>query len=246
MGPLLYDINSAWPGRVESADTVGSKFLLTLDSLQTLEPSFADWESSDELDGSNGYSIASRRERIADWLADHPPPGEDRAGFQGAGYWVYAVSGQSADPGPSRRAVFHVQAGSRFGNESHFEVGSTLRPPDPSFITFAVYRAALLAMISIWPASWACARCSIWGEKPPTFAGESPFPYSRFQMPWMGYLSADRAAPLNAPAMVITERTPDGGLLMIAAETRFDPTNVEHLRRARLIAEIMIEHARDP
>jgi hypothetical protein len=36
------------------------------------------------------------------------------------------------------------------------------------------------------------------------------------------------------------ERTPDGGLLMIATEDRLDPANPEHLRAARVIAETMI------
>jgi len=60
-------------------------------------------------------------------------------------------------------------------------------------------------------------------------------------MPWMSYLSAERAANIRAPAGIVTERTPDGGLLMIAAETRLDPQNPEHMKRSRAIAEIMIE-----
>jgi hypothetical protein len=33
---------------------------------------------------------------------------------------------------------------------------------------------------------------------------------------------------------------------MIAAEARFDPTDLAHMRPARLIAQIMMEHANDP
>jgi hypothetical protein len=61
-------------------------------------------------------------------------------------------------------------------------------------------------------------------------------------MPWMSYLSAERAAKVRAPAGVITERTPEGGLLMIATETRLDPQDPEHIKRSRAIAEIMIEY----
>jgi hypothetical protein len=42
------------------------------------------------------------------------------------------------------------------------------------------------------------------------------------------------------PPEIVTERTADGGLLMIATEDRLDPTDPEHLRRARIIAETMI------
>jgi hypothetical protein len=41
---------------------------------------------------------------------------------------------------------------------------------------------------------------------------------------------------------ILTERTPNGGLLMSATTDRIDPTNPEHTRRARMIAEVMIAH----
>lgn len=39
---------------------------------------------------------------------------------------------------------------------------------------------------------------------------------------------------------ILTERTPDGGLLMSATTDRLDPTNPEHIRRARILAETLI------
>jgi hypothetical protein len=44
----------------------------------------------------------------------------------------------------------------------------------------------------------------------------------------------------RTPGEIVTERTPDGGLLMTAVEERLDPTNPEHLRRARSLAETMM------
>jgi hypothetical protein len=66
------------------------------------------------------------------------------------------------------------------------------------------------------------------------------FPYSLFHIPWLAYLSAPLTVSVEVSSEILTERTPDGGLLMIAAEGRFDPTNPEHLRRSRILAEIMI------
>jgi hypothetical protein len=43
---------------------------------------------------------------------------------------------------------------------------------------------------------------------------------------------------------ILTERTPEGELLMSATEDRLDPTVPDHWRRARMIAEIMV--ARKP
>jgi hypothetical protein len=66
------------------------------------------------------------------------------------------------------------------------------------------------------------------------------FPYSLFHIPWLAYLSVPLAAGLELPPEILTERTPDGGLLMIAAEERLDPTDPEHLSRALILAETMI------
>jgi hypothetical protein len=58
--------------------------------------------------------------------------------------------------------------------------------------------------------------------------------------------SAPLAEKLVPPSDIPTERTPDSGLLMIAAQERLDPTNPEQMRRSRKTAEIMIERAGDP
>jgi hypothetical protein len=49
-----------------------------------------------------------------------------------------------------------------------------------------------------------------------------------YYIPWIFYLSAPFAAGLKVASEIQTERTPDGGLLMIAAEDRLDPTNPAH------------------
>jgi len=69
------------------------------------------------------------------------------------------------------------------------------------------------------------------------------FPYSIYHIPWIGYLSAEHAAGVSLTRDIVTKRTPDGGLLMSAATDRLDPDNPEHVRRARIIAEVMIARA---
>jgi hypothetical protein len=66
------------------------------------------------------------------------------------------------------------------------------------------------------------------------------FPYSAFHIPWIAYLSAEHAAGVTLTRDILSERTPDGGLLMSATTDRLDPDNPEHVRRARIIAEVMI------
>ena len=66
------------------------------------------------------------------------------------------------------------------------------------------------------------------------------FPYSIFHIPWIAYLSAEDATGVTLPSDILTERTPDGGLLMSATTDRLDPMNPEHARRARILAGLMI------
>jgi len=74
----------------------------------------------------------------------------------------------------------------------------------------------------------------------PQVPGDPTFPDTIFHIPWIAYLSAPRAAGLRLPREILTERTPDSGLLMIACKERLDPTNPKHLRCARILAEMMI------
>jgi hypothetical protein len=136
-----------------------------------------------------------------------------------------------------------VRDGSPAKNNFEFQVGEYTIPPAPDRINFSFYKDALLGGVSIWPADWANVACFLSGSTPAEACVDPTFPYSHFQMPWMSYLSAERAAKVSVPAAIVTERTAHGGLLMIAAETRLDPQNPEHMKRSRVLAEIMIEHA---
>jgi hypothetical protein len=78
-------------------------------------------------------------------------------------------------------------------------------------------------------------------ERAPMIPTEPTFPVSIFHIAWMAYLSTPLASDLILPPEIQTERLPDGGLLMIATEERLDPTNPEHVRRARTLAETLIE-----
>ena len=247
----LYSIDSAWPGAVETPDAVGAKFLRMLDSLTRASGCFSDWMSSDEYAGDKQYLIESLHSDIGSWVRAHVALDDDGRPQPSDGYWLVGVSGGvvvSPKPpeGTSKKASFYVKAGSAFRNYAHFEIGSDFQAPDPAVVTYSLYRAALVSMISLWPAPWANAQCAIWGERPPTLPGEPAFPYSGYQMPWISYLCAERAAKVDVAPAIKTERTADGGLLMTATEARFDPANVEHMRASRLMAQIMMRYGGNP
>ncbi|MDR3507196.1 MAG: hypothetical protein P4L64_04780 [Caulobacteraceae bacterium] len=247
MNRCSYDIKSAWPGLVESPAQIGEKFLRTLDALGRIDPIFKDWGTSNEDNSPKGRPIESLRPNFTSFVEtrteldgwDQPDPAY--------GYWLWATTGYYpyAPPNPFSM-TFSVTAGCEWRNYNSLEAGRNILPPDPSNISFPVFRAALLTMLAIWPAPWANARAYYFRHDPPTQPGEPPFPQSGYQMPWLSYLCAERAARITVPDSIPTERTPDGGLLMIAAQTRFDPNNREHMARSRILAEIMIEHGGDP
>jgi len=246
MDTITYGINSAWPGLSETTAEIGRRFVKTLDDLSSLDPWFRSWGVSVADDDSPTEPLDRYRSNIAQFVAGNVKPDDWGEPDPREGYWLFAENNTPPPPSPQTSAVFFVTAGSDWRDKGHFEIGSPPKPPDPGVITYAIYKGAILAMVSNWPAPWACAKCSIKGRKPPTLPGEPPFPYSGFQMPWIAYLNAERAANLGPLQEIITERTPDGGLLMTATKDRFDPANVAHMRPSRQIAEIMIEHAGEP
>jgi hypothetical protein len=112
-----------------------------------------------------------------------------------------------------------------------------------------------LAINSIWEQQWACAQAFRSRTlKVPTGTGggyslkrlpmipiDPTFPESILHIPWFAYLSAPLAAGIKLPSDIKTETTNDGGLLMTATEERLDPDIPEHVRRARILAETLIE-----
>lgn len=247
MKETLYKILSAWAGETRSPAEIGQTFLATLDALSNIDPSLTNWGFFDPQDEEGpGVALdAELRSRFTpfveantkrdDW--DRPDPDY---GFS------LIASNQGVSELGYGATVFSVTAGCRWKNDSHFEVGGSGVPPDPSAITYRLYKPALLTIIAHWPAPWACAICSSWGERPAQASGDLSFPYSQYQMPWIGYLNAERAKGLAVPAVLQSERTPDGGLLMSAATERLDPANREHMARSKLLAEIMIRRGGNP
>jgi hypothetical protein len=246
MNKYLYDLCSAWAGPAQDAATVGEKFLQSLDALGDVDPALSDWGT--KLEGSNfGQPIAKLRDDNFTAFVEKPAPTNDYFDPPDDGYSLFAVNQFGEGPYRNSKTIrFDLHAGSAFLNHYNLEVGSRWTPPAAEDVTYPLFKGAFSTLIGIWPAPWASMRVTAPGAKSPPLPDGSPFPYSGFQMPWFSYLCAERAAKVDPPPEILTERTPDGGLLMIAAETRLDPDNPQHLIRSKMLAEIMIAHGGDP
>jgi hypothetical protein len=121
-------------------------------------------------------------------------------------------------------------------------------------VTYPLINAALLALVTSWAPTWACA-CAfrlntvkvqetypggVQGYRLQKLPSDPTFKDSVFRVPCIAYLSALLAAAVTPSREIITEHTADSGLLMMATEERLDPENPEYPRRAHFIVEIML------
>lgn len=253
-----YAVRGSWAGpAAEKPAVTGAKFLQTLDSLSGIDPLLTDWQvyrnwNIDEDGEPRTVPLATVRERIAEIVKKgivHDDFGEPTPGY---GYNVHAAAGVR---GP-RQASFSAKTGIQF---FELEFGDYYVAHELSIVTYPLFKAALLAISAAWRAQWAYAHaCRRDGAVAvpidiapgvPAFRIDSAipvpldptFPKSIFHVPWMAFLSAEHAVGVTPGREILTERTPDGGLLMIATEERLDPTNPEHVRRARILVETLID-----
>jgi hypothetical protein len=247
-----YDIRSGWEGRVDTPASIGAKFTQTLDALGGIDPIFANWQIADSRKSSL-LSLDEAQSRMASLIENgvvrddfNEPAPED-------GYHACALAGEVGDP---RRVGLRVHAGGKGESWTWLKFADFDVAPDLTIVTFPLCKRALLTINAIWQAPWACVQAfrEATVAVPIDFGGvqatridsvaqvpsDPTFPYSIFHIPWIAYLSAERAAGLKLSPEIQGERTPDGGLLMTATTQRLDPTNPEHARRARILAETLI------
>jgi len=230
-----YSVRLPFATRPISPEWLGSKFLATLDALTQIDSNtFPDWEVGD-LPAMKGYPLAVARSRIAE-IIDHNVSRDDlgrpepESGCTAMAYTMIDAR--------SRRMRLCVRT---WLGDVWLNAGDEMVAPDPGIVTYPLFRAALLAINTIWQQHWACVQAfRVDYDQVPLYAGAAPFPYSRFHIPWIAYLGPSLLQGSDSPPGIKTERTPDGGLLMSATEERLDPTNPEHLHRARILAETMM------
>jgi hypothetical protein len=234
-----YSIRSELPSRPESPAQLGSRFVSTLDALTKVDPTvFANWEVMD-YPAMASTPLADARDHISAFIKKNvyrDDSGKARPQF---GYSAGALVIRN---NKSRRVSLRIKTGGTNKGDTSLQTGEWNVLPDAAIVTYPIFKSALLAINANWSPRWACAyafRVNYYEE--PLIAGAALFPYSLFHITWIGYLSASLVSGLKLPQEILAEHTPDGGVLMTATKDRIDPTNPEHLRRARILAEVMIE-----
>ncbi len=251
-----FAVRGKWAGPADEKPAVtGAKFLQTLDALSGIDPLFSGWRvyrnwQIAEDDQPRFLPLETARNRITEIVESGISRDDFNEPTPGYGYTVGATFGAR---GPRR-----VEFSAWTGNQTFkLEFGEWNVASDLSIVTYRVFKAALLAISAAWDAKWAYAH-AVRQDKvkvPVAFAGGAPafriespppvpidptFPKSVFHVPWIIYLSAQRVAGLKLTPEILTERPPNGGLVMSATIDRLDPTKPEHVRCARILAETLI------
>jgi hypothetical protein len=250
-----YSVRGSWAGRADEVPAVtGMKFLTTLDSLSGIDPLLSGWQvyrnweiAEDErprlvpLDNARKHIAEIVESGVVHDDFDEPTP-----------EYGYSVGATAGARGPRR-----VEFSARTGNQTFWlSFGEHNLASDLTIVTYPLFKAALLAISAAWDAQWAYAMAARkeFIQVPIDFGGvpafridtapqvpfDPTFPKSIFHVPWIIYLSPQRAAGVTLAREILTERTPDGGLLMSATTERFNPMDPAHARRARILAETLI------
>lgn len=256
-GPVMNEVAFKYSIRTHPAqnaggpESIGDRFVRTLDALSESDPSvFTEWEIID-LHAKSSVPLAAARSRIGVMLKNNVV--RDQMGEPDPNYGYDAMAYTRVED-RSRGIHLWINAGGKRNGQVWLQTGAPNFPVDLSIVTFPIFKAALLALVANWTLPWTSAHAfrsnyamvPVHGgagyklESRPMLPEEPTFPESPFHIPWLAYLSAPLAAGLKVPSDIQTERTPDGGMLMIATEDRLDPAKPEHLRRARILAETMI------
>lgn len=251
-----YFVRGRWTGRADEAPVVtGAKFLKALDSLSSVDTLFAGWQLNrnwkiTEDEQPRLVPLDAARKHIAEIVESGVVHDDFNEPTPGYGYNVAAMAGA--------RGPRHVTFSARTGNQSlELSFGEHNSASDLTIVTYPLFKAALLAISATWNVQWACAHAYRnevvtvpidFAPGVPAFRMETAiqvpldptFPVSIYYVPWIVYLSAERAAGVMLAPEIFTERMLDGGLLMTATTERLDPMNPEHARRARILAETLI------
>lgn len=255
----FYTLQNAWPAKVETPAAIGTKLLRMLDDLEAAGGSFADWglwaepmELDPDFDPDDPKDaeflepdrLSQVRGRIARLVSANVSRDDGEEDIDSG----YSIFGRSRTSSQTSRVALTVVAGSKRTNYVAMDAGSMMQAPDPSMIEFQPFKAALLAVATNWPCPWASVGAfPLLNFNARSFELPKPFDWRPiFGMAWMGYLSAERANGLVVPHELVTERLPDGGLLLVSAEEPLDADNPRHVKAAALLGDILAERGGKP
>jgi hypothetical protein len=233
-------VRSTWSADEFSPAAIGARVLKTLHELAPVAPAMRNWVFVDAA-GENWTALSEVERDPSAFVLGRVVHDDWGKPWPDGGYSILIKGSETpSEFGAPESIKLWIVAGAQQNNRAEFEIGRPDRPKDPRLASYPVYRGATAALAEVWPCPWALASAF---DPITRRAGGQPSPRARtpFDLAWIGYLSAPLAAGLDPPRELLSEPTPGGGLFLSAVDTLIDQTDADHVRRARLLEEIMLE-----
>ncbi|HYM32226.1 MAG TPA: Imm52 family immunity protein [Candidatus Cybelea sp.] len=224
-----------WGPREETARECANRLAHMIDDLAALHPAFARWMNK-AYTLEEAYSPFCKMPPVLDELTvkfeqnrhtyDDPRDPIRELGFslaawnglnrpQGVSLSVQAAAFVVTRPYPNHASMQFAPRGS--GNED--------------LIAAANMESAMRIMVAAWQPVWMGLSSAAYGRHLTDYKGPTKHPWAG----WMTYLSESLAKKVTPPPSAIVERTPDGGMLLIATREPFDDEDPAHLAAADAI-----------
>lgn len=230
-----YTLRACWGPRREPPDMLAIRILRTVCALPAIHPDLASWFIYPDRD-SELIDVPTENHALARIIANGVSREDDGSPDPTGGFFFHLVNEKVPTP---RRVTVGVHAGSGSTVRMYTNTVRLLTAPlsteNDSLITASVMKKIMLTVASIWDVTWCSAAPWLLGPKRPQDRPDRPW----FSQAWIALLSARFASVVTPPASILSERTPNGDLLMIATEERFDLDNPKHLAAALEIEDAL-------
>ncbi|GGF36236.1 hypothetical protein GCM10011611_48320 [Aliidongia dinghuensis] len=225
----------SWGARADDPAKLAEYLRRNAEAFSALGPMLRSWWVADSLYEYDFVPLVHARHSLAA-IVEHGVQCDDENEPEPlGGYRCTLANSPKASPTSVGLAMHGgVPKGERFFGNGCVLTTAYGVVPDPALIAYPLFKSMMMAMVKTWGASCATA-----------FSNELSARWQRakrdnepvFDPSWMTYLSAPMLALVDPPEGVLCEPTPDGGLLMIAAEETFDANNPEHMAAAWAICD---------
>jgi len=231
-----YSLLAYWGPRREDPDMLAFRLMRTLKALPAIHPDFAHWFIYPDRE-SDLRAAPFDHDELARIIARGVSRSDDGYPEPEGGYYFSVTNELVATP---RWVTLSFSAGCIYRSRAFHNTAELLTAPlsaaNAPLITVPVMKAVLLALVSIWDATWCgVAPWDIVLRRP----GKRPKP-PFFPQAWIAYLSARFAPLVTPPRTIVSEHVPGGGLLMVATQERFDLDNPAHMAAALEIEDALL------
>jgi hypothetical protein len=231
-----FSATATWGSRREGPEALAERWVKLIARLQALDPVFADWYYWLKKDAAlerPPVTFKPSEQQITEFVKSYIRTDDDGSPEPLYGYGGFMLNRKAGDGPRAFKATASAGTGGPYcfntavvSSDCCVPVGTE---PDPSVVTYRVFKGIVLALAEAFEP--ACARAcpnsifNFWSRP------DSSAP--AMKLAWITYAGPRYAHLITPPATAIVEYQPDGGVLMAATNETFDVRNPRHMAVAR-------------